>query len=270
MDGISAFNKGRWEALAKARALFSRPWLDLGADWALERVDPFGFLGSVRGMDVLVLAGGGGQQSAAFGVAGARVTVLDLAEGQLEQDRLAAEHYGYEVTTVQGDMRDLSAFEDDRFDVVWQPYSITFVPDCREVFSEVARVLRPGGRYLCQAANPFALGLGTRAWNGRGYEVRAFYEQGAEILGDDEDWVLPRAAESAGIDPPREYRQLLSTLLNGLIDRGFRLLRFEEERGTERAEETTPGEWGHFMAVMPPWLFIWAELERAGARGRTG
>src|SRR5262245_52506762 len=105
MDAVSAFNKNRWEALARAGSLFSRPWLALEVETALSRVDPWGELGSVRDKEVLCLAGGGGQQSAAFGVAGARVSVLDIAEGQLERDRQAARHYGYHVDTVQGDMR---------------------------------------------------------------------------------------------------------------------------------------------------------------------
>jgi SAM-dependent methyltransferase len=270
MDAVYRFNRERWEALAKSGALYSRPWLDLEGERALTRVDPRGDLGSVRDKDALCLAGGGGGQSAAFSVAGARVKVLDIAEGQLARDREAARHYGYDVVTVQGDMRDLSAFVSGNFDVVYQPYSITFMPDCREVFAEVARVLRPGGRYIVQVANPFAVGLGTSAWNGRGYEVRAFYEQGAEVACNDEDWVLPKGAQIPPIDGPHEYRQLLSTVLNGLIDLGFRLLRLREEPGHGRPDETRPGEWGHFMAVMPPWFFVLAELETAVARSSIG
>ena len=41
-------------------------------------------------MDVLCLAAGGGQQSVAFALLGANVTVFDLSETQLEHDRLAA------------------------------------------------------------------------------------------------------------------------------------------------------------------------------------
>jgi SAM-dependent methyltransferase len=266
VDDVSAFNKDRWEALAQARSLFSRPWLDLDAETAPQRIDPWGHLGSVRGKDVLCLAGGGGQQSAAFAVAGARVSVLDIAAGQLARDREAARHYGYDISAIQGDMRDLSAFGADRFDVVCQPYSINFVPDCREVFAEVARVLRPGGVYAFQAANPFAVGLGTRAWNGHAYEVHGFYEQGVEVESEDEAWVLPDSAERSRIRGPREYRQLLGTLVNGLADLGFVLLRVEEETGRGRADDPPPGGWDHFVATMPPWLYFWARLASPEAR----
>ena len=50
--------------------------------------------------DVLCLAAGGGQQSAVFGLLGARVTVIDFTQGQLDGDITAAKHYGYPVETI--------------------------------------------------------------------------------------------------------------------------------------------------------------------------
>jgi SAM-dependent methyltransferase len=260
VDEVAVYNRERWRALGRAKALFTLPWLDLDPPTALRRIDPWGRLGDVRGKAVLCLAGGGGKQSAAFALAGARVVVLDLAEGQLARDREAADHYGYEVATVQGDMRDLSVFDPNCFDLVFHPYSINFVPDCRPVFAEVARVLRPGGMYAFQAANPFAAGLGTGAWNGRAYEIRGRYEQGGQVDYDDESWVLGNPADQAAIPRPREYRHLLSTLLNGVLNLGFELLAIEEERGHGQTADLSPGEWDHLVATMPPWLFFWARL----------
>ena len=56
--------------------------------------------------------------------------------------------------------------------IVHQPYSLNFVPEADVVFGEVARVLRPGGRYYLHCANPFFSGIGTRDWNGEGYTLR--------------------------------------------------------------------------------------------------
>jgi ubiquinone/menaquinone biosynthesis C-methylase UbiE len=69
--------------------------------------------------------------------------VLCLACGG---DRKAAEHYGYEITTIHGDMRDLSMLDDESFDMVYGT-AITYVPDAQEVYTQVDRVLRPGGLY---------------------------------------------------------------------------------------------------------------------------
>jgi ubiquinone/menaquinone biosynthesis C-methylase UbiE len=261
MDAVYRFNKDRWESLVKAEALFSRPWLNETSESALRRLDPDGRLGSVNGKDVLCLAGGGGQQAVAFALNGSRVSVFDISEGQLQRDLDTARRYGYAVSVFQGDMRDLSRFKPESFHIVSQPYSLNFVPDCRGVFAQVARVLRRGGLYSFWAANPFAAGLGTHSWNGHAYEVKLSYKQGAELKYEDEAWVFPTGSSAARPPAPREYRQLLSDLLNGLVDSGFKLLHLQEETGHEPAKNPVPGEWDHFTSVMPPWISILAQLD---------
>lgn len=262
LDSIYRFNRDRWEALVEADALFCRPWLTETKESALRRLDPLGLLGDVAEKDVLCLAGGGGQQAVAFALNGAHVSVFDIAEGQLERDRQAARHHGYAVRTVQGDMRDLSVFDSDAFDIVSQPYSLNFVPDCREVFAQVARVIKRGGLYSFWAANPFASGLGTNSWNGTAYQVNSLYEQGQKTQYQDEAWVFPSSSLTAKPPGPQEYRQLLSTIVNGLIGEGFDLLHINEETGHPATNEVVAGEWNHFTAVMPPWLSFLACLNR--------
>jgi SAM-dependent methyltransferase len=159
-------------------------------------------------------------------------------------------------------MRDLSAFAGAAFDIVWHPYAISFVPDCRVVFKQVARVLRPGGLYHFMVANPFACGMGTRDWNGDGYVVRRPYVEGAEITYPDEEWVVPGRPEAgeAGqpMAGPREYRHTLSRILNGLVDDKFVVLKVSEWAGHPPNPEAPPGEWEHFTAYLPPWLSFWA------------
>lgn len=262
MDSIYRFNKERWESLVNANALFTRPWLNETQESTLQRVDPLGLLGSLENKDVLCLAGGGGQQAIAFALNGARVSIFDISEGQLQRDREVAQLYGYPVSTFQGDMRDLSVFDSESFDIVNQPYSLNLVPDCREVFAQVARLLRTEGLYSFWAANPFAAGLGTHSWNGHAYEVNLLYEQGLEFEYEDEAWVFPMDSVASRPERPREYRQLLSTLLNGLIDSGFTLLHVQEETGHAPVTKPIPGEWDHFTAVMPPWLSFLVRLHR--------
>ena len=255
MDEVASYNARRWDALVRANALFTRPWLDLDENNSLDRVDPEGRYGDVRGKYVLCLACGGGQQSAAFSLAGAHVAVVDLSAGQIERDKEAARHYGYAIEAVKGDMRDLSLFDAGRFDIVYHPYSINFVPDCRGVFGQVARVLRSGGSYVFMAANPFAPGLGTHSWNGTAYEFSGFYVQGAEVTYRDESWVFPEGQKPL-VNSVREYRHLLSTLVNGLVANGFEIRHLREALPTWEIDDAEPGSWTHFMASMPPWLTI--------------
>lgn len=259
MDDVRRYNIERWNALVDAGALFTRPYLNLDTEAARQRVDPEGMFGEMAGREVLLLASGGGQQSAAFALLGAKVTVVDLSDKQLERDQQAAAHYGFDIRTVQADMRDLSLLEADAFDLVYHPYALNFVPDAREVFAQVARVLRPGGMYYVMCANPFASGLTEASWNGEGYVVKEPYQQGQKIVYTDSDWVYDRSKypEARPIQGPQEFRQTLSILLNGLVEQQFILLRTKEIMADAADLNAEPGTWDHFTAIIPPWLAFW-------------
>jgi len=272
MDELARYNRQRWEELAQAGVIYSRPKLDLDAASARAMTDPEGVMDDPAGKDVLCLAGGGGQQSAAFALLGARVTVLDFCETQLQRDRQAADHYRRPVRTIRGDMRDLSCFERGSFDIVWHAHSLNFIPDVQPVFDEVVRVLRPGGQYRVDFCNPFAHGTCEAGWNGKGYTLHEPYVEGREVVYDDPFWDLvpPEGSGSLGPGPdrgaggtrnvrvrgPREFRHTLGTVVNGLISRGLVVLGlWEGDWGRLDAE---PGTWDHFKAYAPPWLAVWA------------
>jgi ubiquinone/menaquinone biosynthesis C-methylase UbiE len=257
IDSIREFNVKRWAALAAADALYTQPALDLTEASARDLIDPFRQLPDLRDEPVLCLAAGGGTQSAAFGVLGACVTVADICEAQLERDRVASRRYGYSVTTVLADMRDLSALESDAFAVVYQPYSLNFVPDAGLVFTEVSRVLRPGGSYFLAFANPTALGVSPRDWNGSAYPIRKPYADHGPVECADEPWVY--RTSPVGVQPaplPREYRHTWSQVLNGLCEAGFMVTHLHEVRGASTDEG--PGTWAHFTSYLPPWFELWA------------
>lgn len=62
LDDLARYNKARWEELAKAGVIFSRPKLDLDAGAARKMLDPYGRMDDPIAKEVLCLAGGGGQQ----------------------------------------------------------------------------------------------------------------------------------------------------------------------------------------------------------------
>ena len=260
MDEIARYNIARWQALAQAHALFTRPYLNLDVVSARARIDPDGWLGELASKSVLCLAGGGGQQSACFALLGAAVTVVDLSEEQLQKDRQTATHYQVNIQTHQGDMRDLSFLAADAFDIVWQPYSINFVPDTRQVFAQVARILRREGVYRFNCANPFVSGLTERDWNGVGYPLKQPYLEGVAIMYPDSSWVY---GSGETIPMPREYRHTLSTLINGLIEQGFVVRHVSDSTDFSSDLNAAPGTWEHFTAIAPPWLTFWATYRPA-------
>lgn len=257
-DDIGQTNRERWNALAHANVQYSRPFLVFTPEQAAEYVYHYGVIKDVRGKRVLCLASGGGQDSVAFGLLGAEVTVLDLSDVQLERDRQAAIHHGLNVTTVHGDMRDLSAFPDDTFDLVWQNYSINFVPSVEPVFREAARVLKPGGIYYVAFANPFVQGVDDNGWNGASYPLKELYRDGADMTVIFPHWDVEQPdGSTVRLPGPHEFRHTLSTVLNTLVGNGFILLGLWEWTRSDQNPE--PGSWAHFTQVAPPYLMTFWE-----------
>ena len=258
MDEVAQYNIERWQALADADALFTRPKLDLTPDAAREFLDAEEMLGDVAGKNVLCLAGGGGQQSAAFALLGANVTVFDLSEAQLERDRQAAAHYHADIQTVQGDMRDLSALPPAAFDIVYQPFSIGYVPDVKVVFTQVARIVRPGGIYYLAGDNPFLCGMSAEDWNGEGYVLKAPYQDEALYVSPDPEWVYAQSRKPLpAVREAHLYRHTLANSLNSLLGLGFTLLRVSDSKHIYPDADAEPGSWDHFVAYAPVYLGFW-------------
>jgi SAM-dependent methyltransferase len=142
-EQVAAARRGEWDIILT-------PTKPVPKDWFPGLTDS----GHLKGVRVLGLASGGGQQGPILAAAGASVTIFDNSPRQLAQDRMVAERDGLEITTVEGDMRDLAVFPDESFDLIVHPVSNVFVPDVRPVWREAFRVLRPGGALLSGFDNP--------------------------------------------------------------------------------------------------------------------
>jgi len=237
VDRTAEMNRVHWEASVRKGVGSTRPSLDLSRELVeqyalgelepipdgLERVLPHTLLRDVAEKDVLCLGAGGGQQSPIFGLMGAHVTVFDLTEGQLAGDREGATHYGYSVRTVQGDMRDLSCFEPESFDLVYQTCTC-WIPDVREVYREVVRVLRSGGLYRVCSANP----LGEFSDHPDAKDGGIPYS------------VKEKVYQMEGMPECIQYRHHLSDVFNGLIEVGLVL-----------EEVVDPGGWFIVLASRP-------------------
>ena len=267
MDKTTIKNEQIWDELAKNGVLCSQPKLELTPEQAKAYINKNGFYtDDLNGKNVLCLACGGGQQSIGFTLLGANVTVVDFSLEQLEKDKLVAQKYGKSIRIIKSDMRDLSFSQDEEFDIVYQPYSINYIPNIDEVFDEVARVIKPNGLYDIMFHNPYIHGTWKdgcwveewkteELWQGKGYPIWQPYKDGHPITTIDPNWNFTNSKdEKVKIKSPQEYRHTMSTIINGLITRGFEILEFKEEMGLNY--DSKPGTWEHYKSCAPPWIYI--------------
>lgn len=150
----------------------SRQWWDANAD--LYQSEHGGFLGDadfvwcpegLREADAQLLGDVSGQRGLEVGCGaaqcsrwligrGAQMVALDLSAGQLAAARRLSERTGIEVPVVQADAR-LLPLPDDSMDFACSAFgALPFIGDTDSVMREVARVLRPRGRWVFSVTHP--------------------------------------------------------------------------------------------------------------------
>ncbi|MEA3239260.1 MAG: class I SAM-dependent methyltransferase [Candidatus Bipolaricaulota bacterium] len=211
-DAIAAARRGDWEIILTPTKPVPKEWFP-----------------KLAGCDFLCLASGGGQQGPILAAAGANVTVYDNSPKQLAQDRTVAKREGLNIRTVEGDMRDLSVFADESFDLIVHPVSNCFVSDVLSVWREAYRVLRHGGALLSGFDNP-VLYLFDPAREKEGVLQVRFSLPYSELSSISEE----ERARHYGNDAPLEFGHTLQDQIGGQIGAGFVIAGFYED--------TFPGE----------------------------
>lgn len=203
---------------------------------------PDQWLGDLKNKDVLCLASGGGQQGPLLASAGARVVVFDNSPKQLAQDEKLAELYQLELGTLQGDMRDLSCFDDESFDLIVHPVSNCFVDDILPVWKESFRVLRKGGVLLSGFGNPLLFAYD------RQLEEQGILQLKYPIPFSAVAHLSPEELKSDYLEPnqPVEFGHSLSQQIGGQLEAGFFLAGFYEDQWGDRVHDQY---FPHFMAT---------------------
>ncbi|MEW2222642.1 class I SAM-dependent methyltransferase [Streptomyces sp. NPDC006990] len=168
----------------------------------------------LRGLDVLEVGAGAAQCSRWLAAQGARPVALDLSHRQLQHAlRIAGGDPGRaEFPLVEADARALP-FADGSFDVACSAFgAIPFVADPERVFAEVARVLRPGGRWVFSLTHPLRWSLADEP-GPAGLTVLASYFDRTPYVEED----------GAGRTVYAEHHRTLGDRVRELVGAGFRL-----------------------------------------------
>jgi SAM-dependent methyltransferase len=113
-----------------------------------------GLLGDVAGKRVLEVGCGAAPCARWLATRGARVAAFDLSAGMLRHAARAAARSGVSVPLIQADAERLP-FASGTFDIACSAFgAVPFVADSAQLMREVARVLRPGGRWTFSVTHP--------------------------------------------------------------------------------------------------------------------
>jgi SAM-dependent methyltransferase len=152
-----AANRRWWDADADAYHLEHGEFLgEADLVWCPEnlREADAHLLGEVAGRRILEVGCGSAPCARYLAREGAEVLAFDLSVGMLDHARAAADRTGLPVPLVQADVCELP-FRDASFDLAFSAFgAIPFVADSALALREVARVLRPGGRWIFSATHP--------------------------------------------------------------------------------------------------------------------
>jgi SAM-dependent methyltransferase len=268
-DDVGEHNRLMWERLAEAGIPYTRPLGKPPRDARGKRrfLDEL-TRGRLRGVDlegkrVLSLAGGGGWDAVLFAELGATTTLFDISKRQLATVRALARDRGTKLRFVQGDMRDLSAFADEEFDIVKHHHSMVFVPDAKRVIGEVARVLAPGGTYVFSTMHPVALRM-QETWTGTGWGFKQRYFDDGSIPYADALWKFGAVSVEART---LEYGHRTSDLVNDCAKNGLLVDGLWEYSPSYEGGE--PGSADELERWLPAYLEIRARRAGPSRRGAS-
>jgi SAM-dependent methyltransferase len=152
-----AASRAWWESSADAYQAEHGDFLgDSDFMWCPERVREADtqLLGVIRGKRVLEVGAGAAQCTRWLAAQGAIPVGLDVSAAQLRHARALDQRSGVRSTLVMADAQRLP-FADESFDLACSAYgAVPFVADSQAVMNEVARVLRPGGRWVFAVTHP--------------------------------------------------------------------------------------------------------------------
>ena len=204
------------------------------------REEQAGLLGPVTGRRILEVGAGAAQGSRWLAGQGAQVVATDVSLGMLAAGRGLDETTGLRASTVAADARALP-FADASFDVVFTAFgAIPFVPDADAVHVEVARVLRPGGRWVFSVTHPIRWAFPDDPSERGLTAIRSYFDRRPYV-----------EADHTGGVAYAEFHRTLGDHVTDLTGAGFHLERLVEPEWPT-GHDRTWGGWGPVRGAYLP------------------
>lgn len=192
-------------------------------------------MGNIEGKQVCDLACGQGVLSRLLARRGAKVVGIDLSTKLLDIARRYEETEPLGISYRQEDAQNLSSVEDASFDGVLCNMALMDIPDLGREFVTIARILRPGGWFICSITHPcFQTPFSHWITQEDGTIARAVSDYSNERF-----WYSDHAAGVRG--QVGAHHRTLSTYVNSLHTAGLRLVRMAEPQATGEIAQRVPG-----------------------------
>jgi SAM-dependent methyltransferase len=267
---LGAVGIGRRDVDAAASARANRRWWDADADdyqaahgtflgaadfvWCPERLREADarLLGDVEGRRILEVGCGAAMCSRWLAVHGARPVAFDVSAGMLRVARRLATSTGIEVPLVQADAQYLP-FASASFDIAFTAFgAVPFVADSARLMREVARVLRPGGRWVFAVTHPMRWIFPDDPGPGGLTATTPYFDRTPYVEFD-----------AAGEPTYVEQHRTLGDRVRELVAAGFRLIDLiEPEWPADLTDEW--GQWSPLRGSILPGTAIYVSEATAG------
>jgi len=254
-----------WDAVARWWVSRSGPRGDVNREWIIDPV-LLGFLGDVRHQRILDAGCGSGYLARILARRGAQVDGVDLAPALLAAAQAEEARQPLGIRYRRSDLADLSIFGSGTFDAVVSNIVLADVRRYRRAIREIARVLKPGGRFVFSITHPAFEGPVPGQWVREPTDTERIEERRHLIVDRYFDrvavfWAPPGKPLIPGFHRPlRDY-------FDALHAAGFVVARFEEPGPSRKALERHYRVFADLLRIP---LFLVIEARNAAGGIPTG
>lgn len=248
-------NRREWDSYSDEYQATHGAFLrDIGFLWCPEglREEDARVLGDVSGRVVLEVGCGAAQCARWLGTQGARAVGLDLSERQLQHSRRIDDETGVAVPSVRATATALP-YADGSFDVVFCSFgAMQFIADLDVAVAEVARVLRPGGRFAFSITHPTRWSFPDDPSEAGLTAATSYWDRTPYVEVDDE----------TGLVSYVEHHRTLGDWVALLAGTGFRIVALLEPEWPEHHDRVWGG-WSRVRGRLTPGTAVFAaDLDR--------
>lgn len=193
--------------------------------------------------NILEVGAGAAQCSRWLAAQGRSVVATDVSAGMLHAGQLLNTRTGIDFPLIQADITALP-FEASAFDTVFTSFgALSFLPTLGPAFSEVFRVLKPGGAWVYSVTHPFSWVFPDSPYADDLSVIRPYGRREAYVEG------RSSAADYA------EFPHTIADHMNGLVRAGFEITDVLEP-GWPASNKETWGAWGPDRGALLPGTLI--------------